>query len=247
MLKPKSLRVDQCLVERRLVETREQAQRLIMAGKVLVDGQPARKPGGKINPAGVISLLEKEPYVSRGGLKLQKALRYFNLSVCDKVCLDVGASTGGFTDCLLQNGARQVFALDVGQGLLHWSLRQDRRVILLEKINARYLKPIDLAAVPDFASVDVSFISLTKVLPALSDVICRGGRVVTLIKPQFEAGRDEIKRGGVVKDRKIHLKVILKIYQFCKGELGWKWHGICTSPITGPAGNVEFLALWEKI
>ncbi len=246
MQKIKLQRIDQLLAERGLAESREQAQRLILAGAVLVDGQPVHKAGQKIDPARQITVAAREQFVSRGGLKLQKALQFFNLSAAGRICLDVGASTGGFTDCLLQHGAARVLAVDVGQGLLHWRLRQDARVTLLEKINARHLAPADLPAVPDLATVDVSFISLTKILPAVKGVLRAGGQVVTLIKPQFEAGRAQVQRGGVVRDASVRAAVVERIRAFGETELGLRWQGVCESPITGPAGNVEFLALWEK-
>lgn len=246
MQKEKPQRIDQLLVERKLAESREQAQRLILAGAALVDGQPVSKPGQKIDPARQISLAAREQFVSRGGLKLQKALEYFSLPVAGRICLDIGASTGGFTDCLLQHGAARVMAVDVGHGLLHWRLRGDARVVLLEKINARRLAPDDLPAVPDLAAVDVSFISLTKILPAVNRVLSPGGRVVALVKPQFEAGREQVRRGGVVRDPAVRTQVVERIRAFGAEEMGWLCRGVCESPITGPAGNVEFLILWEK-
>ncbi len=246
MQKEKPRRIDQLLVDRGLTESREQAQRLLLAGAVLVDGQPVSKPGQKVDPARQIILAAREQFVSRGGLKLQRALEYFSLPVAGRICLDVGASTGGFTDCLLQHGAARVMALDVGQGLLHWRLRQDERVAVLEKINARHLAPADLPAMPDLATVDVSFISLTKILPAVDRVLPRGGQTVALIKPQFEAGREQVRRGGVVRDPAVRAEVVARIRAFGETELGWLCRGVCESPITGPAGNVEFLILWEK-
>lgn len=246
MQKDKPRRIDQLLVERGLTESREQAQRLLLAGAVLVDGQPVSKAGQRVDPARQITLAAREQFVSRGGLKLQKALDYFSLPVTGRICLDVGASTGGFTDCLLQHGAARVLAVDVGQGLLHWRLRQDARVTLLEKINARHLAPADLPAVPDLATVDVSFISLTKILPAVNRVLPRGSQVVALIKPQFEAGREQVRRGGVVRDPAVRAQVVERIRAFGETAQGWQCRGVCESPITGPAGNVEFLILWEK-
>jgi 23S rRNA (cytidine1920-2'-O)/16S rRNA (cytidine1409-2'-O)-methyltransferase len=245
-MKTKRQRLDQLLVERSLAESRAKAQRLILAGAVRADGQPALKPGQEFPAAVVLTVAAPERFVGRGGEKLEKAFEVFALDVRDKVCLDVGASTGGFTDCLLQHGAAKVFAVDVGKGQLHWKLRQDPRVVMLEQVNARYLKPGDLDATPAFAAVDVSFISLTKVLPAVNTTLCHGAGLVTLIKPQFEAGRKEVCRGGVVRDTAVHARVVAKIRAFGQAELGLVWQGVCESPIRGPAGNIEFLACWEK-
>ena len=245
-MKTKRQRLDQLLVTRNLAESRAKAQRLILAGVVRADGQPALKPGQEFPEDIVLAVAAPERFVGRGGEKLEKAFEVFALDVRCKVCLDVGASTGGFTDCLLQHGAAQVFAVDVGKGQLHWKLRQDPRVVMLEQVNARYLKPSDLDATPAFAAVDVSFISLTKVLPAVNTTLCRGALLVTLIKPQFEAGRKEVCRGGVVRDAAVHARVVSKIRAFGQAELGWVWRGVCESPIRGPAGNIEFLACWEK-
>lgn len=239
-------RLDQLLVERGLAESRAKAQRLILAGAVNADGQPALKSGHEFPPGVVLTVAVPERFVGRGGEKLEKAFEIFALDVRNKVCLDVGASTGGFTDCMLQHGAAKVFAVDVGKGQLHWKLRQDPRVIMLEQVNARYLKPGDLDATPAFAAVDVSFISLTKVLSAVNTTLCRGAGMVTLIKPQFEAERNEICRGGVVRDGDVHARVVSQIRDFGQTELGLVWRGICESPIRGPAGNIEFLACWEK-
>ncbi|MFN2351151.1 MAG: TlyA family RNA methyltransferase [Kiritimatiellia bacterium] len=239
-------RLDQLLVERGLAETREKARRLVYAGAVRADGHPALKPGHKVAADIRLEVTRPDRFVGRGGWKLLKAIEYFTLDLEDCVCLDIGAATGGFTDCLLQHGARHVMALDVGMGLIHEKLRADPRVTVLEKINARHLQPQDLPAIPDFATVDVSFISLTKIMPALNNVLRSGGRVVSLIKPQFEAGRNQVGRGGVVRDPAVHAAVIRSIRQFGEKETGWSWLGLCPSPITGPAGNVEFLALWKK-
>lgn len=239
-------RLDQLLVERGLAESRSKAQRLILAGVVRADGQPALKPGQEFAAAAALAVAAPERFVGRGGEKLEKAFEVFALDVRDKVCLDVGASTGGFTDCMLQHGAAQVFAVDVGKGQLHWKLRQDPRVVMLEQVNARYLKPGDLGAAPAFAAVDVSFISLTKVLPAVNTTLCCGAMLVTLIKPQFEARRREVCRGGVVRDAAVHARVVAEIRAFGQAEPGLVWRGVCESPIRGPAGNIEFLACWEK-
>ena len=240
-------RLDQLLVERSLVESREKAQRLVLAGAVTVDGQIARKAGQLVAAACALSVTAPERFVSRGGIKLERALERFALTVEHKICLDIGASTGGFTDCLLQHGAARVIALDVGRGLLHWRLRQDARVFMIEGFNARYLVADDLPAIPDLVTVDVSFISLTLVLPAIAPILHMGGEVVTLIKPQFEAGRQQVQRGGVVRDQAVRSAIIEQIREFGVTQLGWRWLGVCRSPITGPAGNVEFLALWKKL
>ncbi len=239
-------RLDQMLVERGLAESRAKAQRLILAGVVSADGRPALKPGQEFVAEVVLAVAAPDRFVGRGGEKLEKAFEVFTLDVRDKICLDVGASTGGFTDCLLQHGAAKVFAVDVGKGQLHWKLRQDPRVVMLEQVNARYLKPSDLGATPDFAAVDVSFISLTKVLPAVNTTLSLGAVLVTLIKPQFEAGRNEVCRGGVVRDAAVHEKVVSRIRAFGQAEAGLVWRGVCESPIRGPAGNIEFLACWTK-
>jgi len=239
-------RLDQLLVERGLTESREKAQRLILAGQVRVSGQIADKPGRRAAADAAVTVDAGERFVGRGGEKLEHAFQVFQPDVQGKICLDVGASTGGFTDCLLQHGAARVYAVDVGAGQLHWKLRNDPRVVVMEKVNARYLRPGDLLETADFAVMDVSFISLTKVLPAVKDMLHPGACIVTLIKPQFEAGRREICRGGVVRDPDVRLRVIESIRRFGEGELGLKWLGVCESPLRGPAGNIEFLAYWEK-
>jgi len=239
-------RLDQLLVTQNLAESRAKAQRLILAGTVCADGRPALKPGQEFTAETVLAVAAPERFVGRGGEKLEKAFEVFALDVRDKICLDVGASTGGFTDCLLQHGAAKVFAVDVGRGQLHWKLRQDPRVVILEKLNARYLKPGTLEDKPAFAAIDVSFISLTKVLPAVNTTLCPDARIVTLIKPQFEAGRQEVCHGGVVRDAAVHTRVVLQIRAFGQTQLGLTWRGVCESPIRGPAGNIEFLACWEK-
>ncbi|MFH1477205.1 MAG: TlyA family RNA methyltransferase [Verrucomicrobiota bacterium] len=245
-MKTQRQRLDQLMVECGLAESRTKAQRLILAGAVRVDDRPALKPGQDFPAEVVLAVAAPARFVGRGGEKLEKAFEVFALDVRDKICLDVGASTGGFTDCLLQHGAAKVFALDVGKGQLHWKLRQDPRVVIMEQVNARYLKPGDLAAAPAFAAVDVSFISLTKVLPAVNTTLCRGAILVTLIKPQFEAERREICRGGVVHDTTVHERVVAQIRAFGQAVLKLAWRGVCESPIRGPAGNIEFLACWEK-
>jgi len=245
-MKTQRQRLDQLLVERGLAESRSKAQRLILAGAVRADGQPVSKPGQEFPAKAVLSVDAPERFVGRGGEKLEKAFKVFALDIRDKICIDVGASTGGFTDCLLQHGAAKVFAVDVGKGQLHWKLRNDPRVVVMENVNARYLRPADLPEPADFAVMDVSFISLTKVLPAVKDIIRPAALIITLIKPQFEAGRKEVGRGGVVRDAAVHERVVTKIRAFGETELGLVWRGVCESPIRGPAGNIEFLACWKK-
>jgi 23S rRNA (cytidine1920-2'-O)/16S rRNA (cytidine1409-2'-O)-methyltransferase len=219
---------------------------MIRAGSVRVGDRAELKPSREVKEEEAVSLVARERFVSRGGDKLEAAFERFGLNVGGQVCLDVGASTGGFTDCLLQHGAARVYAVDVGKGQIHWKLRTDPRVVVKEGINARYLKPSDLQEAVTFATIDVSFISLTKVLPAVTEVLANGGRIVTLIKPQFEAGRDEVGRGGVVRDPAVREQVIERVRRFGTMELGLAWLNVCASPLEGPAGNVEFLALWKK-
>jgi len=239
-------RLDVLVATRGLSESREQAQRLIMAGQVMVAGTVAAKPGHRFDTDVEIEVKPLPRFASRGGDKLEGAFGAFHLDVTDRVCLDVGASTGGFTDCLLQHGARQVVALDVGKGQLHWKLRNDPRVIVMEGVNARFLTPDDLPLVPSFAVVDVSFISLTKILPAVIQVLRSESEIITLIKPQFEAGRDQVGKGGVVRNNDVRQEVVARIRAFGTGELGLEWCDLCESPLKGPAGNVEFLAYWRK-
>ena len=246
MLAMSSERLDVLMVDRGLAESRTQAQHLVMAGQVLVDGQPAPKPGHKVRTDAAIKVKEGLRYVSRGGLKLEAALDAFAIDVTGRVCADVGASTGGFTDCLLQRGAARVYAIDVGKGLLHWKLRNDPRVTVIEEVNARHLDPARLPEKVRFAAVDVSFISLTKVLPAVLGILEEGGELVTLIKRQFEAGRAQVGKGGVVKDAAVRQAVVDRIRDFGINELGLEWAGVCESPSKGPAGNVEFLAYWRR-
>jgi 23S rRNA (cytidine1920-2'-O)/16S rRNA (cytidine1409-2'-O)-methyltransferase len=238
-------RLDVLLVERGLAETREKAQGLIRAGQVLVNGQLADKPGHTFDTGGAFEVKAGPRFVSRGGEKLEGAFETFHLNVKDLTCLDVGASTGGFTDCLLQHGAAKVFAVDVGKGQLHWKLRNDPRVTVIEALNARYLKPADLPVKPRFVVVDVSFISLTRILPAVIQVVDVPAELVTLIKPQFEAGRKQVGKGGVVRDEAVRAAVVENIRAWGTKELALEWLGVCESPIKGPAGNVEFLAYWK--
>lgn len=237
-------RIDKLLVERGLAESRHKAQALILAGHVQVDDKIIDKPGTLVLTHAQIKIKELPPYVSRGGLKLERALQAFGISVTSKIGLDLGASTGGFTDCLLQFGAARVYALDVGRGQLDWKLRSDPRVVCIEGINVRYLKP-DLIPDPvDVVTVDLSFISLTLVLPALKVFLQKKARgsaeVIALIKPQFEVGKGEVGRGGIVKDKEKHEKVIEKISRFAE-HVGFQVKGLIESPIRGAEGNKEFL------
>lgn len=241
-MKIKKERIDVLLVERGLMETREKAKRAVMAGLVYTKEERLDKPGEKVNSD--IPLTVKGnvlPYVSRGGLKLEKALKVFNLDVKGKKMIDIGASTGGFTDCALQNGALMSYALDVGYNQLAWKLRQDERVEVMERTNFRYVTPADLSfGLPEFASIDVSFISLTLILPVLKKLLTADSDVVALIKPQFEAGRDQVGKKGIVRDPKVHLFVIEKIIKHAHKE-GYKVLDLSYSPITGGDGNIEFL------
>jgi len=240
-----TIRLDQLLVQRGLAESREKAQRLIRAGAVRHGTTIYGKPGVSV-PLDLAVDVEAPPrYVSRGGEKLEAALVHFAIPVTGQCCVDIGASTGGFTDCLLQHGASRVYALDVGKGQLHWNLRNDPRVVSREGVNARELNPADFDPLPSLAVVDVSFISLTKVLPAADAVLQPGSAAVTLIKPQFEAGREQVGKGGVVRDAAVHEAVIGAVRAFGCVSLGWTWCGVIPSPLKGPAGNVEFLAYWS--
>lgn len=244
------MRLDQALVDRGLCPSREKAARAILAGQVRVNGHPARKPSDAIKPGDAVELLAPEKYVSRGGHKLEHALAHFALDVTGLTAIDLGASTGGFTDCLLQRGAAKVYAVDVGRGQLAWKLRQDPRVVVMDQTNARELTPARFP--PPFAPVDLvvadcSFISLTKILPAALGLLRPGGRLVALIKPQFEAGKAEVDRGaGVIRDPAVHERVIATLRAFVGAIDGAHWHGVTESPLLGPAGNKEFLALIEK-
>ena len=239
----KKKRLDVLLVERGLVESRERGKRLIMAGQVLVNGQVMDKPGMQVAGGADVRLQSKSPYVSRGGLKLEAALDRFAVQVADAVAADVGASTGGFTDCLLQRGASKVYAIDVGYGQLAWRLRQHPRVVVMERVNVRYLE--SLPEPVDLATVDVSFISLQLVLPRVTDWLRPAGDIIALIKPQFEAGRAEVGRGGVVKDPEVHRAVLGKILAWALDH-GLTVRGLMASPLKGPSGNVEFLAHLSK-
>ncbi|KUK10995.1 MAG: Hemolysin A [Clostridia bacterium 41_269] len=228
-------------MEKGFFESRNRAQSAIMAGKVMVDGRVVDKPGTRFADNVDIQLLEKDiPYVSRGGLKLEKAIEVFGISFYSKTVLDIGASTGGFTDCALKHGAEKVFAVDVGYGQLDWKLRKDPRVINMERTNARYLTVQDVGERVHIATIDVSFISLLKILPAVYDILENGGEVVALIKPQFEAGREYVGKKGVVKNPEVHKMVILRILEGAE-KLGFSVKGIWYSPIKGPEGNIEYL------
>jgi len=235
-------RLDVALVGRGLCESREKAQRLIMAGRVFSGGTRMDKASQAVGAEVELEVRGGERYVGRGGLKLEAALAEFGIDPSGCVCLDVGASTGGFTDCLLQHGAARVYALDVGHGQMAWSIRQDARVVVMEHFNARHLAPADLPERPSLAVADVSFISLTLVLPPMAAVLSDGGVMLALIKPQFELSRGEVGRGGIVRDADARERAVAKIRDFA-AERGWTWGGCIASPITGTDGNQEFLCL----
>ena len=241
-MKSKKERVDILSVEQGLFETREKAKRAVMAGIVYCNETRLDKPGEKIPSDSLLTVKGKVlPYVSRGGLKLEKALKVFDLDIKDKILLDIGASTGGFTDCALQNGAEMSYALDVGYNQLAWKLRQDERVVVMERTNFRYVTPSDLEGnMPNFASIDVSFISLKLILPVLKTLLVSGSHVVALVKPQFEAGREQVGKKGIVRDPKVHENVINKIIEFSL-QTGFDIKDLSFSPITGGDGNIEFL------
>ncbi len=238
-MKIQKLRLDVLLLDRGLAQSRSKAQALVMAGEVLIAGERALKPGMLISSDVDIELVAPLPYVSRGGYKLAAALKTFDLSVLGKVCADVGACTGGFTDVLLQHDASRVYAIDVGYGQLDWRLRNDERVVIIERTNARYLE--FLPEVIDFVSIDVSFISLRLILPVVRNWMRPGGEIVTLIKPQFEAGRNQVGKGGVVRDPAIHLRVLEELLEWAK-QHKFYLQGLIRSPIKGSSGNIEFLA-----
>lgn len=240
-------RLDVLLVRQGFAPSREKAKAIIMTGSVFVDGQREDKAGAAFEEEKirieVRGLTQK--YVSRGGLKLEKAMAAFDIGLSHTICMDIGASTGGFTDCMLQSGADKVYSVDVGHGQLAWKLRQDERVVCMEKTNFRYMKPEDIEEKPDFASVDVSFISLTKILIPARNLLKEKGRMVCLIKPQFEAGRDKVGKKGVVREPEIHEEVILKVLVYAK-LIGFIVKGLTFSPIKGPEGNIEYLIYLEK-
>lgn len=240
------MRLDMAVFERGLAETREKAKALIMAGSVYLNGQKALKGGTAVKATDIIEVRGAvNPYVSRGGLKLHKAVQNFGLSLEGCVCMDIGASTGGFTDCMLSNGAAKVYAIDVGYGQLAWKLRCDERVVNMERTNFRYVTHEQIPEQVDFASVDVSFISLRKILPVMREFLRDGGRAVCLIKPQFEAGRENVGKKGVVRDRAVHESVVASITEFAV-ESGFNVCNVDFSPIKGPEGNIEYLMLVEK-
>ena len=240
MARNKKSRLDLLLVERGLAPSREQAKRLIMAGEVFVDDQPMTKPGMQVAIGAHLRVAERPRFVSRGGEKLVAALERFSIEPTGLVCADVGASTGGFTDCLLQHGAARVYAIDAGYGQLAWSLRQDERVVVMERVNARYLTTLPEPI--QFSCADVSFISLELILPSIKMWLLPDAQVIALVKPQFEAGRADVGKGGVVKDRHVHARVLLDTIDTARAQ-GYAVRGLMPSPLQGPAGNVEFL-LW---
>ncbi len=248
------VRIDQALVDRGLCESRTQAARAVMAGQVRINGHPARKASDPVREGDAIEWLHADRYVSRGGHKLEHALKHFAVDPTGLRAIDLGASTGGFTDCLLQHGASRVVAIDVGHGQLAWKIRQDPRVEPFEKVNARHLTLAQLGQLGssvepfDLAVIDCSFISLRLILPPAVGLVRGGGRIVALIKPQFEAGREEVSRGaGVIEDPVVHSRVLQELEAFVAGSLpGVGWRGVTESPLLGPAGNREFLALLEK-
>lgn len=240
------MRLDMAVFERGLAETREKAKALIMAGSVYLNGQKALKGGAAVKDTDIIEVRGAvNPYVSRGGLKLHKAVQNFGLSLEGCVYMDIGASTGGFTDCMLSNGAAKVYAIDVGYGQLAWKLRCDERVVNMERTNFRYVTHEQIPEQVDFASVDVSFISLRKILPVMRELLRDGGKAVCLIKPQFEAGRENVGKKGVVRDRAVHESVVASITEFAV-ESGFNVCNVDFSPIKGPEGNIEYLMLVEK-
>jgi 23S rRNA (cytidine1920-2'-O)/16S rRNA (cytidine1409-2'-O)-methyltransferase len=243
-------RLDQAMVERRLCESREKAKRAIMAGQVSINGRVARKPSDAVGDSDEVVLEKPERFVSRGGFKLEHALEHFAINVTGCTAIDLGASTGGFTDCLLQRGAAKIYAVDVGQGQLAWKLRRDARVVVMEKTNARMLTPASFPSpfLPvELVVIDCSFISLRKILPSTVALLRSSGKILALIKPQFEAGKAEADKGaGVIRDPEIHQRVVSELARFVSGLPGLQWAGITESPVFGPAGNKEFLALIEK-
>jgi len=243
----KKERLDVLLVNRGLFESREKARASVMAGVVFVGGNKEDKPGLKVDVESEITIKENiHPYVSRGGLKLEKAVKVFGIDLKGKTAMDIGASTGGFTDCMLKNGAFKVFAVDVGYGQFAWKLRNDERVVCMERTNIRYVEREHIGTLIDFASVDVSFISLKKVIPVAVELMTDAGELMCLIKPQFEAGRDKVGKRGVVRDPQVHQDVIKDIMDFVLG-IGLKVKGLDFSPIKGPEGNIEYLIYLSRI
>lgn len=242
----KKQRLDVRLAEEGHYPSREKARVAVMAGLIFVDGERSDKPGTMVKPESNIEIRGSSLiYVSRGGLKLEKAIKSFGLDLNNRVVLDVGASTGGFTDCALRHGARLVYAVDVGYGQLAWQLRNDNRVVVLERTNIRYLTKESLPEIPDFATIDVAFISLSKVLPRVGELLAEEAEGVALVKPQFEAGREKVGKKGVVRDPAVHVQVLDNVTALIAG-LGWLVGGLDYSPVTGPEGNIEFLIYFKK-
>lgn len=242
--------MDQALVDRGICESREKAKRAVMAGQVRINGHPARKPSDTVKPTDKLTLTGAEKFVSRGGHKLEHALQHFQLNAAGLTAVDLGASTGGFTDCLLQAGAAKIYAVDVGHGQLAWKLRQDARVVVMEQTNARHLTPALMPqpfAPADLVVIDCSFISLRKILPPAVALLHPTGKIVALIKPQFEAGKAEADKGaGVITDAAVHERVLRELQAFVTEQPQLRWQGVTESPLLGPAGNKEFLVLLEK-
>tara|TARA_R110002096_G_scaffold147671_22_gene307837 strand:+ start:41666 stop:42400 length:735 start_codon:yes stop_codon:yes gene_type:complete len=236
------IRLDQLIVQRGLCESREQAKRLVLAGEVEVEGHERLKPGSTLPDDVEIRIKERPKFVGRGGFKLEGALEQFEIDVEGKIGIDIGASTGGFTDCLLQRGAVKVYAFDVGTNQLVWKLRNDRRVVSREKFNCRHMTREDVEEPGDIVVIDVSFISLTKILPAAFEVLKKGGDLICLIKPQFELDRNEVGKGGIVREDSLRQKTVTKIRDFAEGEMKKSWQQVMESPIAGTDGNQEFLA-----
>ncbi len=242
----KKERLDILLVEKGIFTSRERAKTSIMAGKIFVDGQRVDKAGEKVSiDAEIIFKGQEIPYVSRGGLKLEKAMKEFQISLENKTCMDIGASTGGFTDCMLQNGAKKVFSIDVGYGQFAWKLRTDPRVVCMERTNIRYVTPENIGEAVDFASIDVSFISLKKIMPATINLLGDNGEVVALIKPQFEAGKEKVGKKGVVRDINVHNEVVKSIVDYLYSQ-DLNVLSLSYSPIKGPEGNIEYLVYFTK-
>ena len=244
------VRLDQALVDRGLCESREKAKRAVMSGEVTVNGQTARKPSEPVVQDDVLAIAAPEKFVSRGGYKLEHALIHFGIDVSGQTAIDLGASTGGFTDCLLQRGAARIYAIDVGRGQLAWKLRRDPRVVVMERTNARELSPAHFPtpfAPVDLVVIDCSFISLRKLIPPAIALLRTSGKLIALLKPQFEAGKAEADRGaGVIRDSAIHKRVVLELKEFVAAQSGLQWVSVVESPLLGPAGNKEFLVLIEK-
>ncbi len=241
------VRLDNLVVEKGFAPSREKAKAYIMAGQIYADNQKCDKAGMMIDPGKTKIEFRGEGlrYVSRGGLKLEKAMKEWGISLEGKICMDIGASTGGFTDCMLQNGAKKVYAVDVGYGQFAWKLRNDERVVNMERTNIRYVTPEQIGDELDFASIDVSFISLRLVLPVAHSLLAEDGEIAALIKPQFEAGREQVGKKGVVRDEKVHFSVVRNIVDFAQ-EIGFRVKGISFSPIKGPEGNIEYLMLLQN-